>query len=203
MNIGFSSKALGTGVLAPLLAMLAMLAAMSLALPAKAQNLVTNGGFETGDLTGWSGTVLANPYSGVYCPGAGGAPEGSCEAFLGTAGSSDTISQMISTVAGQLYTVSFSFQSDGSTPSSLLVSFGNQAAYSLLSPVSTDLHSYTFSGLATGASTELLFNFRNDPGYFIVDGISVSAVPEPASFALCLAGVLGLAMKRRWTLRRR
>ncbi|WP_077034098.1 PEP-CTERM sorting domain-containing protein [Pelomonas sp. KK5] len=180
---------------------IAALAALGVALPASAAELVSNGGFEAGSLTGWSGSVLSNPYSGVYCAGAGSAPEGSCEAFLGTDGASDTLSQVLSTVAGQSYTISFAFQGDGSTPSSLSVSFGGQSVYEAISPASTALQTLSFTASAAGASTPLVFTFRNDPGYFIVDAVSVTAVPEPASMTLAALGLVGLAARRRWAAR--
>lgn len=172
-------------------------AACVLTAPAMAASIVTNGGFETGDLTGWSGTLLASPYSGVICPGAGGAPENNCVLFAGTDGAAETLSQVLSTVVGQSYAVSFSFSSDGSSPSSFSAAFGNQGLYSVTSPALSAATTYTFTGTATGTSTALVFSFRNDPGYFMLDAVSVSAVPEPATAALAAAGLLGLLGWRR------
>ena len=56
----------------------------------------------------------------------------------------------------------------------------------------------------TGTSTALVFDFRNDPGYFILDAVSVTAtpVPEPAPFALAALGLFGLVARHRWAARR-
>jgi PEP-CTERM motif-containing protein len=45
---------------------------------------------------------------------------------------------------------------------------------------------YSFPFIATGTSTDVKFGFRNDPGAFFLDDISVNAVPEPSSVWLGL-----------------
>src|SRR5438045_7880559 len=81
-------------------------------------NLVVNGGFETGNLTGW--VELGNSsFTGVTCPGPGPTVfEGDCSAFSGPQGSPGSIAQaVVPTTAGQLYTISFWALFDGGTPS--------------------------------------------------------------------------------------
>jgi hypothetical protein len=163
-----------------------------------AADLVTNGGFEAGSLSGWSGSVLTNPYSGVACLGAGSVPEGSCEAFLGTSGNADTLSQVLSTVAGQSYTIRFSLLGDGSVPSDFSVSFGGQVLYSAAAGLlPTTPQVLSFVAAATGSATALTFGFQNDPGYFLLDAVSVTPVPEPASLPLMLLGLGAVAVWRR------
>jgi hypothetical protein len=80
-----------------------------------ASNLVANCGFETGDFTDWSTSNLNA--SGVESFGFDEGPNsGSFFAALGNVGSDGTISQTLSTVIGQPYTISFYFASDGGTP---------------------------------------------------------------------------------------
>lgn len=179
----------------PLVA-LASAAALTLALPASAAtNLVSNGGFEEGWLSDWSGTVLDNPFSGVECV-SGTAAAGACQAFLATYGSTDTLSQDLATSAGQRYIVSFTFTSDGSAPASFAASFGGQMLY-FASGLAAGTQVLSFTTTAVSSSSALTFSFNNDPGYYTLDAVSVTAVPEPATAALMGLGMLGLAAWRR------
>ena len=156
-------------------------------------NLVQNGGFETGDLGGW--TEVGNTgYGGVTC---GGAPEGDCEAFFGPIGSLGGISQDIATTAGGEYAISFVFNSDGGTPGAFEVDFGSQTLLSLANPPAAGDQTFTFDASATEASTLLQIQFQDDSGFMFLDDVRVSAVPEPASVVLMGLGLLGLAASRR------
>src|SRR5581483_9024216 len=95
-------------------------------LAAQATNIVANGGFETGDFTGWTQTGNTS-FDGVQCPGPGPAvAAGNCSAFFGPVGSNGGITQNLSTVAGNAYQVDFDVLFDGGTPSFFSATFGGQ-----------------------------------------------------------------------------
>ena len=164
-----------------------------------APNLLTNGGFETGNFTGWTGTGNTT-FNGVQCPGPGPTVfEGNCSAFFGPIGSLGGISQTLNSLTvGDFYTVSFAFEPDGGTPSSFSASFGAANLLSLTNPPGGPYSVYSFVTQATAASQTLAFNFRDDPGFLFLDAVSVTAaVPEPATLALFGLALAGLGFARR------
>jgi hypothetical protein len=183
----------------PLLAAGAFVLAGLATVPARASaagaNLVANGGFETGDLGGW--TEVGNTgYGAVAC---GGAPEGDCEAFFGPVGSLGGIAQSVATTAGGEYAISFVLNSDGGTPGEFRVDFGSQTLLDLANPPAAGDQTFTFDAFAGGAASILQIQFQDDTGFMFLDDVRVSAVPvpEPAGIALMGAGLLGLAAVRR------
>ncbi len=144
--------------------------------PAKA-DLVVNGGFETGDFTGWtlSGNtddtyVVSNPVnSGFYAAGL----------------SNDTtygyLSQYIPTVANQQYVLSYWLYSDGYTPNEFSASIGSTTLFSQSNIPYQPYTEYTFVFTATSASSNLVFGFEDFPGYLYLDDVSINSVPEPST----------------------
>ena len=163
-----------------------------------AVNLVTNGSFETGDFTGW--TQIGNTgFTGVECPGApfAGPGDGNCDAFFGPVGSTGGITQNLTTVAGVRYLIEFDFDPDGGTPSSFSATFGGTTLISVNNPPNTPYQVLGFTATATGATTALTFNFRDDPGFLKLDSVAVAQAPEPGTMALLGIGMAGLWWKRR------
>jgi hypothetical protein len=159
--------------------------------------MVSNGGFEAGDFTGWT-QVGNSDFNGVTCPGVGSVPEGSCEAFFSPIGSTGGIQQTLNTVVGQNVDISFDYISDG-TPGYFEVDFGGQVLLALTDAPATS-QTYSFSTIATSASTDLTFLFQDDSGIMMVDNV-IAAVPEPTNVALMGIGLVGL-IARRWRGRR-
>jgi hypothetical protein len=161
---------------------------LAVAAPAYAVNLVTNGGFETGDFTGW--TLGGNTgFMGVQCPGPSfTVAEGRCSAFAGPIGSNGTLSQSIALQLGRQYLLTFSWEPDGGTPSFFSVSLGGVTLFSQTNPPASALHTLSFAVLATAANEALVFSFRDDPGFMFLDAVNLS-IPEPAS-----VGLLGIAL---------
>jgi hypothetical protein len=172
--------------------------AFGIAGPSRAENLVANGSFETGDFTGW--TLSGNTgFTGVECPGApfAGPGDGNCDAFLGPVGSNGTLSQILTTLPGQLYFISFDFQPDGGTTSFFSAVWDAQPAlFSVTNPPASAYQVLQYTAFATAPTTSLTFSFRDDPGFLKLDSVFVD-VPEPGSMALLGIGIAGLWWRRR------
>lgn len=174
---------------------------------AQAANLVVNGGFETGDFTGWTeGGNLGATYVG----NSPNAPfDGSFAAQLGAVGSDNTLSQVLATTAGATYTLSFwhIYSPGAGPPGDFSVLWDGTTVYSQIStnpPSPQTWTEYSFNVTGTGSDT-LEIDSRNDPSYQGLDDVSVvagslSAVPLPASLPLFGSAMLafaGLAFRRK------
>lgn len=177
--------------------------ALSIASPAKA-DLITNGGFETGDFTGWiHGGNLGDTSVGSFpiAPNSG-----SFAAELGPIGSDGTLSQTITTVVGDVYQLNYFhiYALGDNTPDDWSVSFDGMLLQSEAN-VSTPQTwtQYTFDVTAVDTSATLLFAFRDDPSFQGLDDVSLvdlgpaTSVPEPASLALLASGLIALGLITR------
>jgi hypothetical protein len=112
-----------------------------------------------------------------------------------------TVSQAIATVPNTVYLVTFSVNFDPDTTDALIASFGN-GTFPLNPTVEpSGLATYSFTGRATGTSTELAF--ATDDGADLITELEVEAGPAPVtgggvlSFGAILAGLAIRRMRRR------
>lgn len=197
----------------------ALVGLLMAAAPASATNLLVNGNFEDASFggtsgyynignsgadnpvpAGWGWTVPVNNVdiiaNGVYTP------------FLATGGaynldlvgynSTGAISQTFATVLGKTYVLSLDFTQNGG---------GKTADVMLDSATLTTLagtgswQTWTTSFVGTGSPTTLTISevLGGSNGGIVLDNISVSAVPEPATWAMLITGfgMVGYGLRRR------
>lgn len=199
---------------------IAIAAALLATSPAQAANLITNGSFEngntsgnfstegagSGNIFGWSIDSGSVDYIGGYWAASDGARS------IDIAGSDiGAISQSFATVAGNAYKVTFDLASNPDLQGArdLLVSIDGGTPITFTHPGSTghdaagmNWTGQSFTFLATGANTKLTFTTNGTAQTYFgpaLDNVSVAGVPEPAAWAMLLAGfaLVGGSMRRR------
>lgn len=164
--------------------------------------LVTNGGFESGDLSGWTLTGSVCTTAATSNPAR--AHSGSYGLQSGPVFGNCTLSQSIATTAGGQYTFSFWVANlSGDRTNSFAASWDGGVVYAVGNGPEFAYTQQMFAVNATSATTTIAFTIRHDPSWYLIDDVSVVAaittVPEPSTYALLAAGLLGImVVRRRW-----
>jgi hypothetical protein len=179
---------------------------------ATAQNLVSNGGFETGDLSSWivttdPGNTLGPMIQTDTDPDDVHSGVGAVTFF--DSDYADQLSQNISTQAGRSYSLSFFLACNPDlTPQpgdiqSFQVLWNNVPVWGPNTDGSFSYQEVNITGLtANDIMSNLSFSGQNEPGAYYLDDISISEVPEPSTWLMGLAAACWLLcrifmMKRR------
>lgn len=155
-----------------------------------AQSLVQNGGFETGDFTGWTlvGDTVVSTISEIEIYNAVEnttdyplvVHSGNYGAFLGDTQVA-TLSQTLSTAPGNNYLLSFWLDNPISGTTQIFqANWDGNSLYSITNPPAFGWTNFQF--IVTAAGNDVLqFGAENDPNYFGLDDVSVTYIP-PVTF---------------------
>lgn len=193
------------------LALFSLLAVAACVAPTASAASITNGGFETGDLTGWTVNTCSSPACAVQGWGVSNAlPQSGTFAATTLCVdvaclnpiTGDTLSQVpTGVVNGTSYAFSIGINPEqaGCSTCQIDIYWGGvlRASYVSLAAGYTN-HALSLVGGAGNGSNILLIAGRHDPATMYIDNVSFGdSVPEPATFALAGLALAGLVFARR------
>jgi hypothetical protein len=149
-----------------------------------ADNLVQNGGFETGDFSDWTlvgDTVTIHAVCNIVATAAeypGVVHSGVFGALLGEQGSVATLSQAVPTTPGQAYLLSCWVDNlEAGSYQQFSVDWDGANLMMLVNPDAFTWTNFQFVVTASDTNTTLEFDVENDPNYFGLDDVVVTPLP--------------------------
>jgi hypothetical protein len=160
------------------LAILSVFLALIATTSASGQQLVQNGGFESGDFSLWSQS--GNTTSTTVDTNSSYTHSGTYGAKLGPSGSLGFISQTLPTTPGQNYYLSLWLDSpNGSGPNEFQVSWNGTVIFDQTNIGAIGWTNLQFAVVPTGTNTVLQFGFQDNPSYLGLDDISLTPRASP------------------------
>ena len=157
---------------------------------------IANPGFETGDTTGWTFAAASqgsdfsvaadDPHSGVFAADFGAT----------SIGFYDSISQNLTTTAGQSALVTFWLANDATPANDFQVLWNGSVVIDILNSNPFPYRLFSFIAPTPSSSSTLMFRGYQIPGFFHLDDVSAQTAPEPASLVLLGSG-LALLVRRK------
>jgi len=151
------------------------------------QSMVENGGFETGDFTGWTlmgDTITWNAICNVVATAAdfpGVVHSGNFGAFLHQSWPPATLAQTLATVPGQLYQVSFWLDNpECGSGQQFSAYWDGTELLNLCEPPAFAWSNFQWVVLAQDTNAAVEFVAENDSQYFGFDDVTVTPVPTVA-----------------------
>jgi hypothetical protein len=139
-------------------------------------NLVQNCGFETGDFTHWTVTDPFHTFVSSDCEptiaGAYGPHSGTYSACLGGIGGLTFVSQTITDIPGETYTLTFWLKSDGLTPNEFQVSYNGTVLTDMKNMTAFGYTQFSFPGLIGSRFDTIKFGERDDLEFLNLDDVS-------------------------------
>jgi hypothetical protein len=160
---------------------------------AQAVPLIVNGGFETGNFTGWTADAVSFPMAVNNSQVNSG---NFAAQIAGFSSGPDTLTQVVADTAAQSYNLSFArFIENGGPNNSLNVTWNGTSVFSELNSGTYNIYqTFTVSVVGTGSDT-LVFTTANDPSLTYLDDVSLTAstaTPLPSTWLMLLSGFVGL-----------
>jgi uncharacterized repeat protein (TIGR03803 family) len=148
--------------------------------------LIDNGGFESGDFTGW--TLSGNTANLSVQSNPAFVHSGSFSAALGGAGSAGYLTQTAATVPGDVYRLSLWVNSsNGLASNELDVLWNGGIVFSQSDVFAAGWSNLEFTVSATNISSSISIGVRDDSGFIALDDVSLTLTPALQSTSIAQA----------------